>query len=363
MLGTIDAATDQDGNPLYYPDTEAYRKAGLAGKPLHGTLTWNSPLTEHIRLGDTEEWEIWNLTPDAHPIHLHLVSMELKTRQIVNFQGMQQAFLDEAAEEGIAVGPVSIIKDGTDLKSVPMLMHDGKSMGVGYQAVSPNTGPTLTLFEKDNVMYGDYFQRLDTITALPGQVTTIRATFDKPGRYVWHCHVLAHEDHQMMRVFHVGDLPTAAPSSSSAAPSSSELSEENVSTMEQIHTQNKESDEYDDDEIDVVKEHEPPFSFWKRLSVVIVGLCCSTTCSLWVLYRLLYDVNPVRVIAITTTTTKMRYDSVPSKEESVVTSSESSSSISSSCEDEDEISCYRDEPTDSDDDDDVIEEGRRIVSH
>jgi FtsP/CotA-like multicopper oxidase with cupredoxin domain len=44
----------------------------------------------------------------------------------------------------------------------------------------------------------------DMVTALPGQITRIKATFDKPGRYVWHCHILSHEDHEMMRVMHVG---------------------------------------------------------------------------------------------------------------------------------------------------------------
>ncbi|MEJ2637423.1 MAG: FlgD immunoglobulin-like domain containing protein [Calditrichia bacterium] len=42
------------------------------------------------------------------------------------------------------------------------------------------------------------------MTALPGQITRIKATFDKPGRYVWHCHILSHEDQEMMRVLHVG---------------------------------------------------------------------------------------------------------------------------------------------------------------
>jgi len=43
----------------------------------------------------------------------------------------------------------------------------------------------------------------DMVTALPEQVTRIKATFDKPGRYVWHCHILSHEDHEMMRVMQV----------------------------------------------------------------------------------------------------------------------------------------------------------------
>ena len=38
--------------------------------------------------------------------------------------------------------------------------------------------------------------RHDMVTALPDQVTYIRARFDKPGRFVWHCHILSHEDHE-----------------------------------------------------------------------------------------------------------------------------------------------------------------------
>jgi hypothetical protein len=277
----------------------------LAGTQLQGTLTWNSPTTENIRLGDTEEWQIWNLTPDAHPIHLHLVRFELVSRQIVNFQGMQQAFFDEAIEEGIAVGPVAIIKDGTDLQPMKIVMHDGQSLGLGYKVVSPNAGMVLTLFEKDNVMYGDYAQPLDTITALPGQVTTIRATFDKPGRYVWHCHVLAHEDHQMMRVFHVGDVPDGKLS-------------EGI------------QDGYDNS----------TSSKWK-LSFTLALSILSTMCMLWFMYRLIRGANGVGVNPAIS-----KYDAVPAKDSSLT-------SGSTSKEDNDEVffQCqHNDENEDSSED-------------
>ena len=41
------------------------------------------------------------------------------------------------------------------------------------------------------------------VTALPDEVTIIKMTFDKPRKYVWHCHILSHEDHEMMRVLYV----------------------------------------------------------------------------------------------------------------------------------------------------------------
>jgi FtsP/CotA-like multicopper oxidase with cupredoxin domain len=45
--------------------------------------------------------------------------------------------------------------------------------------------------------------RTDIVLAMPGQVTTIRANFDRLGNYTWHCHIISHEDHEMMRKFQV----------------------------------------------------------------------------------------------------------------------------------------------------------------
>jgi FtsP/CotA-like multicopper oxidase with cupredoxin domain len=44
----------------------------------------------------------------------------------------------------------------------------------------------------------------DTVIAYPGEVTRVKATFANPGQYVWHCHIVEHEDNEMMRPFRIG---------------------------------------------------------------------------------------------------------------------------------------------------------------
>ncbi len=48
---------------------------------MEGSIAWHSPTTENPALDSTEEWEIWNVTGDAHPVHLHLVHFEVLGRQ------------------------------------------------------------------------------------------------------------------------------------------------------------------------------------------------------------------------------------------------------------------------------------------
>lgn len=110
---------------------------------------WMEAVTENPLLNSTEEWEIFNTTVDAHPIHLHLVRF-----QVINRQDFDAA----------SFAPLP----GTTTEPVPNEL--------GYK---------------------------DTVVALPGQITRIRAKFDIPGRYVWHCHIVEHEDNEMMRPYNV----------------------------------------------------------------------------------------------------------------------------------------------------------------
>jgi FtsP/CotA-like multicopper oxidase with cupredoxin domain len=51
----------------------------------------------------------------------------------------------------------------------------------------------------------------DTVIAYPGEITRVKARFDIPGLFVWHCHIVEHEDNEMMRPYHVGPIPPDAP--------------------------------------------------------------------------------------------------------------------------------------------------------
>jgi FtsP/CotA-like multicopper oxidase with cupredoxin domain len=51
----------------------------------------------------------------------------------------------------------------------------------------------------------------DTVIANPGQITRIIARFDLEGLYVLHCHILEHEDNEMMRPYYVGEMPEHIP--------------------------------------------------------------------------------------------------------------------------------------------------------
>jgi FtsP/CotA-like multicopper oxidase with cupredoxin domain len=51
----------------------------------------------------------------------------------------------------------------------------------------------------------------DTVVAYPGQVTRVRARFATPGQFVWHCHIVEHEDNEMMRPYRIGPTQSGQP--------------------------------------------------------------------------------------------------------------------------------------------------------
>jgi len=197
LLGTAEPATDYAGNPINWPDTPAYVDAGLEGQ-MEGSIAWHSPTTENPAFNSTEEWEVWNATGDAHPVHLHLVHFEVLGRQeIVWDSATDDEEGDRVLDPTGASAPVPN-GDGTYLVNQPVLQHNGLQ-GIGCKFVNLTYGPTVP-------KPAEYVENTpkDMVTALPNQITRIKAKFDKTGRYVWHCHILSHEDHEMMRVLYVG---------------------------------------------------------------------------------------------------------------------------------------------------------------
>jgi FtsP/CotA-like multicopper oxidase with cupredoxin domain len=125
-------------------------------------LEWRSPVTENPTTGATELWELYNVTADAHPIHIHEVAFEVVNRQdIVVVEDQQQ----------VQVNPAS----------TPTPPEPGET---GFK---------------------------DTVIACPGQVTRVRAQFNTPGQFVWHCHIVEHEDNEMMRPYRIGPVQPGAP--------------------------------------------------------------------------------------------------------------------------------------------------------
>jgi spore coat protein A len=247
LLGTAGPATDAEFNAINWPDDQSkcgstcqmgscepgcgpgmfgnngcpadcegcpYFCAGLVGQ-MEGSIAWHSPTTENPVLGDVEEWDIWNLSADAHPIHLHLVHFEVISRHNIKYDTAIPLDPTDPDFDPLVDPPFTPAGDGIYLELQPIVQHTG-AIGTGRKIVFPTAGncdgPDGKCYSETSVTdYPPGFidalvegNRKDTVTALPGQVTKIRARFDKPGRYVWHCHILSHEDHEMMRVLYVG---------------------------------------------------------------------------------------------------------------------------------------------------------------
>lgn len=133
---------------------ELKKGAASLGMLLNKT-PWHMPITEEPVLATTEIWELANLTDDVHPIHLHLVRFQILDRR--RFDAFQY------------------MTTGT----------------VRYREAARPPEPNEMGWK-------------DTVRVNAETVTRIIVPFEGyPGRYVWHCHNLEHEDNQMMRPYAV----------------------------------------------------------------------------------------------------------------------------------------------------------------
>ncbi len=139
---------------------------------LDGVHFDEGPVTETPKVGAIEDWVYVNLTADTHPMHMHLVTFQVIGRTPFDVQGYEEA------NEGLHGVPGGI--DPSPYATGPMEPPD----------------PTERGFK-------------DTVKVNPGYFTTIRTKFElpqgvsAPQTYVHHCHIVEHEDNDMMRPFTV----------------------------------------------------------------------------------------------------------------------------------------------------------------
>jgi FtsP/CotA-like multicopper oxidase with cupredoxin domain len=137
----------------------------LLGTNADGPLRWMDETTEVVSLGNTEIWNIVNLTVDAHPIHLHLVQFQVLERVPIRELQFHET-LEAYVRDGKQGEPPDPLNYATGDPQPPQAWETGWK---------------------------------DVVIAYPGEITRIVANFDLPGLYVWHCHILEHEDNEMMR--------------------------------------------------------------------------------------------------------------------------------------------------------------------
>jgi FtsP/CotA-like multicopper oxidase with cupredoxin domain len=133
-----------------------------AGPAVWTARKWEDAIRENPNVGATEVWEFYNTTVDAHPMHIHEVAFQVVDRQ--------------------------------------KIIVDGGNQTVQVEPGSPPRPPEL---------WESGFK--DTVIAYPGEVTRVRMKFDTPGLFVWHCHIVEHEDNEMMRPYAIGPIPAPPP--------------------------------------------------------------------------------------------------------------------------------------------------------
>lgn len=167
---TLNEAFDQYGRLVQFLGTN--QPVAITRKTASFGRTYDDPPTEIISAGTTEIWEIANLTGDTHPIHFHLANAQVLNRQ---------RFSSTTYPRG----------QSTPFNGFTSANYLGKPIAPDANELGWK----------------------ETVRVNPGEVTRIAIRFDLPAvtfsvppsprtgdnEYVWHCHILEHEEHDMMR--------------------------------------------------------------------------------------------------------------------------------------------------------------------
>jgi len=187
-------------------------------------------LSETPKEGETELWEIVNLTADAHPIHLHLVQFQLVNRQNYNTNSYNKAYA-AAFQGGYDYSMGLTMPAGQFIAAYgPPKSYDKAANPLNARADGGNPDVVPFLQGAPTAPLPQESGWKDTVIMYPGQVTRIMVRwaptdlpantpaaqasfpfnpFDNAG-YVWHCHIVDHEDNEMMRPNEVQPNPNAA---------------------------------------------------------------------------------------------------------------------------------------------------------
>jgi spore coat protein A len=166
---TLNEAIDQYGRLMQLLGTNDPTGPRAFGR------TYESAATETPAAGDVEVWRIFNVSADAHPIHFHLVNVQVLSRQRFNVRRY----------------------DGVPAFLGPPVPPDRNERG-WKETVRMNPGECTTVIMQFNLpVVKDWRNPLVTIPVPPSPRTGGH-------EYVWHCHILEHEEHDMMRPLIVG---------------------------------------------------------------------------------------------------------------------------------------------------------------
>lgn len=150
-------------------------------------LGYIDPATEMIKDGETQIWKITHNGVDSHPVHFHLVNVQVINR--VGWDGtVKPPHPNEVGwKETVRMNPLEDILVAVRAKSPKMPF----SIGNSSRALDPTqpVGPAYTMG----------FTQIDPNTGNPATVFNKIADFG--WEYVWHCHILGHEENDFMRAF------------------------------------------------------------------------------------------------------------------------------------------------------------------
>jgi spore coat protein A len=178
-------------------------------------------LSEIPKEGETEIWEYVNLTADAHPMHTHLTQFQIMNRQAFDVEEYKAAYAEAFPGGGYDPMTHQPYPHGVYIPSFGPPLDYNTSHGGKYGG-----NPNVTPFLRGDVLPPMPYEAgwKDTIMAPPEMITRIVVRFaptDLPAStpaasaffpfdpsagghgYVWHCHIVDHEDNEMMRPYKV----------------------------------------------------------------------------------------------------------------------------------------------------------------